>query len=65
MLPSKVNSINPHYWIAENLNQSKKEMIIMARIGKIARLSSAVRAQLNKSRLQDGAEGRQIVKLID
>jgi len=32
----------------------------MARIGKIARLSRAVRAQLN-SRLQDGAEGKQIV----
>ena len=33
---------------------------IMARIGKIARFPAAVRAQLN-SRLQDGAEGRQIV----
>jgi len=36
----------------------------MARIGKIARLPRAVRAQLN-SRLQDGAEGKQIVQWLN
>jgi len=36
----------------------------MARIGKIARLSRAVRAQLN-NRLQDGGEGKQIVRWLN
>jgi hypothetical protein len=36
----------------------------MARIGKIARLPGAVRAQLN-TRLQDGAEGKQIVRWLN
>jgi hypothetical protein len=36
----------------------------MARIGKIARLPKAVRAQLN-TRLQDGAEGKQIVHWLN
>jgi hypothetical protein len=36
----------------------------MARIGKIARLPRAVRAQLN-SRLQDNAEGKQIVQWLN
>jgi len=36
----------------------------MARIGKIARLPGAVRAQLN-TRLQDGGEGKQIVRWLN
>jgi hypothetical protein len=36
----------------------------MARIGKIARLSRAVRSQLN-NRLQDGGEGKQIVRWLN
>jgi hypothetical protein len=36
----------------------------MARIGKIARLPGAVRAQLN-TRLQDGAEGKQIADWLN
>ena len=36
----------------------------MARIGKIARLPGDIRSQLN-SRLQDGAEGRQIVRWLN
>ena len=36
----------------------------MARIGKIARLPGAVRAQLN-TRLQDGEESKQIVRWIN
>jgi hypothetical protein len=36
----------------------------MARIGKIGRLPTAVRAQLN-TRLQDGEEGKQIVRWLN
>jgi hypothetical protein len=36
----------------------------MARIGKIARLPKAVRAQLN-TRLQDGAEGKQLADWLN
>src|ERR1039458_7412584 len=48
----------------ETWRTAKKEIIYMARNGKIARLPRNIRAQLN-TRLQDGHDGKQIVQWLN